>query len=115
MYANFLLGAISARAAVVRKLGRVPLDMVARHAINDHGLITPAERAANMKSMRIGGVIISRYPVDPTDPRKGMVRVTTVDGWGRTIISLEKSCRSSSSSPASSARPTSPCEPPSGS
>jgi hypothetical protein len=115
MYANFLLGAISARSNVVRRLGRVPLDLVARHAINDHGDITPDERDANVAAMRLAGEIVSRYPVDPTDPRKGMVRVTTVDGWGRTIISLEKSCRSSSSSPASSARPTSPCEPPSGS
>ena len=115
MYANFLLGTILARKTVVRKLGRVPLDLVARHAINDHGLITPAERAANMQGMRSAGEIVSRYSVDPNDPRKGMVRVTTVGGWGQTIISLEKSCRSSSSSPASSALPTSPCEPPSGS
>lgn len=115
MYANFLLGTISARAAVVRKLGRIPLDMVAMHAVNEHGLITADEAAANMDGMRTAGRIVSRYLVDPTDPRQGTVRVTTFERWGRTVISLEKSCRSSSLSPGSSERPTSPCAPPSGS
>lgn len=113
MYANFLLGTITARASVVRKLGRVPLDMVAMHAVNEHGLITADEATANMDGMRTAGRIVSRYLVDPTDPRQGTVRVTTVGGWGRTVISLEEPCRNSSSSPGSSEHPTSPCVPPS--
>jgi len=115
VYANFLLGRITVRVAVIRKLGRAPLDLVARHAINDHGQITSDERAANLAAMKLAGEIVSRYPVDPTDPRKGMVRVTTVASWGRTVVSLEKPCRNSSSSPESSERPTSPCVPPSAS
>lgn len=115
MYSNFLLGRLIVSAAAKRALGRTPLDLIARHAINDHGLIAAHQRARNLKSMRDLGEIVSRYQVDPTNPRAGFVLVRTEPCWGKTTIIMEKPCRSSSSSPEPSASPTKPCAPQSGS
>lgn len=89
MYANFLLGALSVTEAAAARLGRTPLDLFARHAVNDHGVLTKDEMKSNMKSMRSMGRIISRYPVDPTDPASGFVLIETDESWGQTEAKLE--------------------------
>ena len=71
------------------KLKRLPFDLVARHAINEYGNITPQERRANAHAMKCVGQILSRYPVDPTDPRKGSVLVITDEDWENTVVKLE--------------------------
>lgn len=89
MYANFLLGSLVVSEGAAARLGRTPLDLLARHAVNDHGLLTKDERLANMKSMRQMGPIISRYPVDPTDVEAGFVIVETNTSWSETWVKLE--------------------------
>lgn len=97
MHANFLLGEINTTEKAYDALGRVPLDLVARHAINEHGQVTPTELKQNMIAMKTGGPIISRYSVDPTDRRKGKVVVITTKSWGSTHVQLESECSHSSS------------------
>lgn len=89
MYANFLLGSLKATEGVLAKLKRLPLDMVARHAVNDHGRITDRERRKNQLAMKTINTIVSRYPVDPTDPEQGFVLVITDSEWQSTLIKLE--------------------------
>lgn len=89
MYANFLLGSLVVTEAAAARLGRVPLDLFARHAVNDHGTLTKEEFTSNMKSMRSMGRIISRFPVDPTDPQAGFVLVETDESWHETMAKLE--------------------------
>ena len=97
MQSNFLLGEISTTEKAYDALGRVPLDLVARHAINEHGMATARELKQNAIAMKTGGPIISRYAVDPTDPRKGKVVVITTKSWGSTHVQLESECSASSS------------------
>ena len=40
MQANFLLGALAITPQAQLILKRIPLDLIARHAVNEHGLIT---------------------------------------------------------------------------
>lgn len=115
MYSNFRLGTLHVSKAVRRRLGRTPLDLIARHAVEDHGLITTREAALNSAAKRSCGAIISRYYIDPCTPAAGTVLVITYVDWTKTRVILEKRCRSSSSSPAQSAPPTKPCAQPSGS
>lgn len=89
MYANFLLGELVITEAAAARLGRAPLDLFARHAVNDHGYITRAERLKNMRSMKHMGEIISRYPVDPTNPDAGFVVIETSSEWSTTTARLE--------------------------
>lgn len=89
MYANFLLGTLAVTEAAAARLGRTPLDLFARHAVNDHGVLTSDEFKSNMKSMRSMGRIISRFPVDPTDPQAGFVLIETDDTWNETVAKLE--------------------------
>lgn len=92
MYSNFLLGDISTTEKAFAALGRVPLDLVARHAVNEHGLATARELKQNAIAMKTGGPIISRYYIDPTNPRKGKVVVITTKSWGATQVQLETEC-----------------------
>lgn len=90
MRANFLLGELHIPAAVKRKLGRTPLDLIARHAVNDHGYITHEECERNIYGWMNAGPIMSRYFIDPTNPRAGNVVIVTDDGWLNTTVRLEK-------------------------
>lgn len=90
MYSNFLLGEIRVPEATKVKLKRIPLDMVARHAINDHGVITALERKRNQLGMKTLGEILSRYMINPLDPSEGYVEITTEEGWGHTTVTLKE-------------------------
>lgn len=92
VYSNFLLGDISTTEKAFAALGRVPLDLVARHAVNEHGLATARELKQNAIAMKTGGPIISRYYIDPTNHRKGKVVVITTKSWGATQVQLETEC-----------------------
>ena len=89
MHSNFLLGTLKVSEAARLKLKRTPLDLVARHAVNDHGLATVKELRANLHALKVVDKIISRYPVDPTDPRQGRVLVITDESWETTTVKLE--------------------------
>ena len=89
MRSNFLLGSLVVTNAARIKLRRVPLDLVARHAVNDHGLATLRELRANLHGMQTVDQIISRYVVDPTDPTQGLVEVVTDDSWSTTTVRLK--------------------------
>lgn len=90
MMSYFLLGDINITDAAKKALGRTPLDLLARHAVHDHGIVTPDEIRANVINSLDGGEIVSRYRVDPTQPKSRTVVVKTHEGWGRTTIALEK-------------------------
>ena len=89
MHSNFLLGAIKMTGAARLALKRHPYDLIARHAINEHGKISQAEMQENLFGMRSIGPIISRYVADPTDASSPHVLVITADTWNETIVSLE--------------------------
>lgn len=89
MHSNFLLGKLVVTKAVLMKLKRTPFDFIARHAVNEYGNITPAERRSNNASMKRVGPIMSRYMIDPTDPSQGHVIVITDEDWETTTVSLE--------------------------
>ena len=90
MLCHFLLGQLKIDDEATKKLGRCPLDLIARHAINEHGRVTAAELAENRRSLKDCGAITSRYMVDPTDLTAGFVIVKTSDGWAETTVTLEK-------------------------
>ena len=89
MYSNFLLGNLRVTPAAKIQLKRIPLDLIARHAMNDHGNITPREAARNKLAMKRTGTILSRYLIDPTDPKQGSVVVITHETWDDTVVQLE--------------------------
>lgn len=89
MYANFLLGSLRITEGAQMRLKRVPYDLIARHAINEHGQITKREARANEISMKTIGEIMSRYRIDPTDPSLGNVVIITHATWDETLIKLE--------------------------
>jgi hypothetical protein len=89
MHANFLLGTLSVTEAAKLKLHRIPTDLIARHAVNDHGHITPRELHRNVIGLKTLGEIISRFAVDPTDPSAGTVLVVTEAQWAQTVVKLE--------------------------
>lgn len=90
MRANFLLGELHITPAARRKLGRMPLDLIARHAINEHGYITQEECERNIQGWLNAGPIKSRYFIDPTNHRAGTVVVETDEGWLNTTVKLER-------------------------
>ncbi len=89
MYANFLLGNLDVSERACQALGRQPLDLIARHAINEHGDVTAREAKRNEQAMKDLGEIRSRYLVDPTNPKLGYVVVTTCATWSSTTVCLE--------------------------
>lgn len=90
MFANFLLGNLRVTEAAKIKLKRLPLDLIARHAICEHGNITARERKKNLASLMRVGTIVSRYIIDPTDPKQGYVMVVTHESWDDTVVKLEE-------------------------
>lgn len=89
MRSNFLLGNIVVTDAARIKLKRTPLDLVARHAVNDHGVVTLRELKANQLALHTADAIVSRYAVDPTDPTQGFVEVITSESWSTTTVKLK--------------------------
>ncbi len=89
MQTNFLLGSLQLTTQARMVLKRLPYDLVARHAINEHGLISERERERNELSMKTIGPIVSRYKADPTNPKSKLVRIYTDATWGETLISIE--------------------------
>jgi hypothetical protein len=89
MYSNFLLGTLKVTEAARLRLKRTPLDLVARHAVGDHGLVTQRELKKNQVAMKTVDQIISRYLIDPTDPTQGRVLVVTDELWESTTVKLE--------------------------
>lgn len=89
MQTNFLLGSLQLTERARMTLKRLPYDLVARHAVNEHGTITARERKRNALSMLTIGPIVSRYRADPTDPKSPYVRIETSADWGTTTISIE--------------------------
>lgn len=90
MMSYFLLGSIDIDDRAKRKLGRTPLDLLAMHAMHEHGYLTEDEHIRNRAASRQGGEIISRYKVDPTDPKSPNVIIRTHAGWAKTSITLEQ-------------------------
>lgn len=89
MRSNFLLGTLLVDDAVKVKLKRTPLDLLARHAVNDHGLATLRELRSNQHAMQTADAIVSRYAADPTDPSQGFVEIITTESWATTTIKLK--------------------------
>lgn len=71
------------------KLKRVPYDLIARHAVNEHGQLTAKENIANLAAMKTVGPIMSRYMIDPTDRAKGNIVIVTRATWDETLVRLE--------------------------
>ncbi len=91
MRSNFLLGALLITDDAKAKLRRIPFDLLAFHALNEHGRLTKRELRRNELAMPVGGKIMSRYLIDPTDPSQGYIVITTAKGGGETLIELENS------------------------
>jgi hypothetical protein len=89
MQTNFLLGTLKMSRRARKALQREPFDLIARHAINEHGLVTEKERKNNESAMTTLGELVSRYQVDPTNPRKGTILVKTSASWKVTTVVLE--------------------------
>ena len=89
MYSHFLLGTLRVSRGAKVKLKRIPYDLIARHAINEHGNITKEEAIANLASMSTVGAIKSRYFVDPTNFGLGTVVIVTRPTWDETLVKLE--------------------------
>ena len=89
MYSNFLLGNLRITEGAKIKLRRIPYDLIARHAINEHGTLTNREARRNETAMKTIGEIMSRYRVDPTDASLGNVVIITHATWDETLVKLE--------------------------
>jgi hypothetical protein len=89
MQSNFLLGTLKLTEPARLLLHRQPFDLIARHAINDHGLISDKERKMNETGMKTLGPIMSRYRADPTNPRSKNVLIITSSTWAETLVTLE--------------------------
>ena len=89
MYSNFLLGTLLISENARLKLKRIPSDLIARHAVNEHGKLSRREQHLNVIGMKTIGEITSRYAVDPTDETQGNVLVVTQHAWNGTIVKLE--------------------------
>jgi len=89
MQTNFLLGTLLLTDPARMVLKRQPYDLICRHAINEHGNITKAEREMNERSLKTLGPIISRYRADPTNPKSVNVIIVTKDTWQETLIAVE--------------------------
>jgi hypothetical protein len=86
---NFLLGNLKITEPARLVLKRQPYDLIARHAINEHGLITAAEAKENERSMRTLGPIVSRYKADPTDKKSPTIVIATSECWTETLVYIE--------------------------
>ena len=89
MYSNFLLGTLKVTDAARDKLNRTPLDLVARHAVGDHGLVSNMTLKKNQAAMKTADAITSCYYIDPTNPAEGRVLVVTDECWETTTVKLE--------------------------
>ena len=89
MQSNFLLGTLKVTDEAHMVLKRAPFDLLARHAINEHGDITEKERKENEYGMKVLGPIKSRYKADPTNPRSPNVLICTAPSWTETLIKIE--------------------------
>ena len=89
MQSNFLLGTLRITEGAKFSLKRIPYDLIARHAVNEHGAVSRRESRSNEMSMKTVGEIISRYTVDPTNPSLGNVMIITHATWDETLIKLE--------------------------
>ena len=89
MYSNFLLGTLRVSRAAKVKLKRIPYDLIARHAVNEHGDLSRKETVSNLASMKTVGPLISRFAIDPTDKKQGNVMVITRASWDETLVRLE--------------------------
>ena len=89
MQTNFLLGTIKLTEPARMTLKRQPWDLIARHAVNEHGRITEKEQRNNELGMKTLGPIISRYKTDPTDPKSKNVVIYTFNTWNETLVSIE--------------------------
>jgi hypothetical protein len=89
MQSNFLLGTLRITEGAKMVLKRIPYDLIARHAINEHGVITHREARRNELAMKVVGEITSRYRADPTDPGQGHVLIITHKSWDETLVKLE--------------------------
>ena len=90
MFAKFLLGRIRIEDKAKEILGRTPLDLIARHAVLDHGQVSKAQLQNNLNSLATGGEISSAFFVDPGNPKAGQITITTEAGWGGTLVSYVK-------------------------
>lgn len=89
MRSNFLLGSLLLTEKARLALRRQPYDLVARHAVNEHGNITAKELQQNIASMHSLGPIVSRYKADPTNARSPNILVITKKSWCETVVSIE--------------------------
>lgn len=89
MYSNFLLGNLRITEGARIRLKRIPYDLIARHAVNEHGVLSARELRRNQLAMKSIGEIMSRYRVDPTDASLGNVVVVTHESWDETLVKLE--------------------------
>ena len=89
MQSNFLLGKLMLTETARLVLKRQPYDLIARHAVNEHGNITATERNQNARSMKCLGPITSRYKADPTDPASRNVLIVTKQTWCETVVMIE--------------------------
>jgi hypothetical protein len=89
MQTNFLLGSLKLTEEARLVLKRQPYDLVARHAINEHGAVSAKEMGQNIQSLKTMGAIISRYRSNPLDPASPFVVVKTKATWCETVISVE--------------------------
>jgi hypothetical protein len=90
MHANFLLGTLHVTEAAKLKLRRIPTDLIARHAVNDHGNVTVREMRRNQIGLKTLGEITSRFAINPLDTAQGNVLVITEAHWADTIVKLEE-------------------------
>ncbi|MDH1380585.1 hypothetical protein N5J07_14235 [Comamonas aquatica] len=93
MFAKFLLGKIKIEDSVRHVTGREPLDLIARHAVCEHGIASPRRHKQNLLALAEAGEIQSEYLVNPLDPSAGTVLVTTTAGWGETCVTMKKQPR----------------------
>jgi hypothetical protein len=89
MQSNFLLGELRLTEPARLKLKRIPFDLICRHAINEHGVVSQDEAKRNALSMQTMGPLISRYRADPTDPRSPTVVIYTRETWDETVVYID--------------------------
>lgn len=89
MQSNFLLGALHITPEARMVLKRQPFDLLARHALNEHGFVTKSEQKINERSMLTIGPIKSRYKADPTKFNSKMILIQTDSTWSHTHITVE--------------------------
>lgn len=86
MFSKFLLGEINVPDSVTEILGRSPLDLIARHAVCEFGVISPRQHKLNLQALELADEIVSEYRVDPIKDDLGRIRIVTRPGWGSTDV-----------------------------